>query len=215
MLDFTNEEKIAGFDRLAECFFNNNFGTVSKADIELIMFALILKHLSIHEQPQDDYAISNQLGITQQRVRNLKVKCQIRREYSGKDWKQQLAELNKEAIYTDDDKMVTICLDDPCLQIEIQHYIESHGGFVDFKLNPKLLTMPTRNYAAMMINLGMEKNEKVIINALRESIQDEEKYNEKITKESMIDKLKHGTIDIAKDVITGALSTVILTVLQK
>lgn len=80
--EFTDEEKIKNFDKLAEHYYNTNFGTVPKSDIDLLMFSFYLDHLIIECSDKDfvldynkasDYVISKTLGITQQKVKNLKV----------------------------------------------------------------------------------------------------------------------------------------------
>ena len=85
-VSFTNEEKIIAFDEIASQFYEANFGQASKADIELMMFRLYIEKLiKQHRNPDgtvdyrkcSDYKISKDLGITQQRVRNLKVKNQL------------------------------------------------------------------------------------------------------------------------------------------
>ena len=81
-IEFKEKEKY--FDEIAAKFFNRNFGTASKNDIELLMFKFYIETLiNDYEDKSDktinydnisDYKIARDLGITPQRVRNLKLK---------------------------------------------------------------------------------------------------------------------------------------------
>lgn len=204
-LSFSDNEKIHAFDRMAVCFLNNNFGSVSKSDLELIFFSILMEHLQANNLSTDDYFISNILGITQQRVRNLKIKNQLRNQYAY-DWKVELMRLARTARYSDDDRYITISLDNPILMIEIQHFIETKGGMVDFSLNPKLLKMQTCDFAVLLLEIGMAKNEKAVWKLLREKYRAEAKEIEEITKENWRKKVGKGTYTFAKDVIVGILS---------
>ena len=200
-LSFSTDEKVKAFDRMAECFLNNNFGSVSKSDLELIFFSVLMEHLQANHLPADDYTISNILGITQQRVRNLKIKNQLRNQYAY-DWKAELVRLTKNARYSDDDRYITISLDNPILMIEIQHFIEDKGGMVDFALNPKLLKMPTCDFAVLLLEVGIAKDEKAVWKLLREAYRRENDGIEEITKENWRKTVSKGTLDFAKGIIS-------------
>lgn len=203
-LSFSEEEKIKAFDRLADCFLQCNFGSVGKSDIELLFFSIVMEHLKKHQLSMDDYSVSNILGITQQRVRNLKVKNQLRNQYAY-DWKADLAVCAKYARYSEDDENVIINLNDPVLSIEVQHFIERNGGFFDYSLNPKLLKMPTRDFAMLLVEIGISENEKNVLSALREKYQQEVGKNEQITREKLMIRIKKGAVSFGKDVITSLI----------
>ena len=204
-LSFSDNEKIRAFDRMAVCFLNNNFGSVSKSDLELIFFSILMEHLQVNNLSTDDYFISNILGITQQRVRNLKIKNQLRNQYAY-DWKAELVHLARTARYSDDERYIIISLDNPILMIELQHFIEINGGMVDYSLNPKLLKMQTCDFAVLLLEIGMAENEKAVWKLLREKYRAEAKGIEEITEENWRKKVGKGTLNFAKDVISGVLS---------
>lgn len=74
--------KAAAFDRLAQHFYDANFGTMDKADIEVFMFSEYIERILANEdcsfRDYSDYALSKWLGIPQSRVVNLKVKKQLK-----------------------------------------------------------------------------------------------------------------------------------------
>ena len=81
--NFTTEKKAAAFDSIAELYYNHNFGTATKGEIDLLMFkiymeAAIENHInpdnSIDYSACSDYKIGVSLGISPAKVRNLKLK---------------------------------------------------------------------------------------------------------------------------------------------
>lgn len=205
-MHLSDSEKIEAFDRISECFLQQNFGSVGKSDLELMFFSIVIEHLLKHDLPHDDYSISKLLGITQQRVRNLKVKNQLRYEHSF-DWEKALLSRVSNASFSPDDQFVTIFIDDPNLFIEVQHYIEASGGYVDYTLNPKLLKMNTRDFAKLLVEIGSADNEEEFWKVLRQVYREEENNDvNKITKETFGTQLQNCTFSVLKDVITGIAS---------
>lgn len=90
MKEFSIKEKEAAFDKIASYFYEQNFSTLGKSDFELMMFHIYMQHLKDTNSPNDDYSVSKALGITQQRVRSLKIKQQLRYGQT-EDWKVELA----------------------------------------------------------------------------------------------------------------------------
>ena len=81
----TDKKKADAFDRIAEKYYFNNFGTFSKSEIDLLMFDIYLEQSIINNKLNtnlvnynavSDYKMARNLGITPQRIRNLKIKKQ-------------------------------------------------------------------------------------------------------------------------------------------
>lgn len=70
--------KAAAFDRLARHFYDANFGTMAKADIEVFMFSEYIERILANEdcsfRDYSDYALSKWLGIPQSPCSKLKGK---------------------------------------------------------------------------------------------------------------------------------------------
>ena len=131
---FTNEEKIEIFDKLSTLFYKQNFGRVSKSDIEAFMFHCYYEKLVENSKTENDvidynkcsdYVISKELGITQQKVKNLKIKDQLLYP-STRDWKKDFAQLTQFATYDEITHRISLNIPDPNLYLEIQNYIEEH-----------------------------------------------------------------------------------------
>ena len=85
-MNWTIHEKAKMFDEITAHYYNHNFGSFSKSDIDLLMFKFFLEKEIENNVNGDnlldynsvsDYEISKKLGITQQRVRTLKIKKQL------------------------------------------------------------------------------------------------------------------------------------------
>ena len=209
MIDFSAQEKEAAFDAISSCFYEQNFSTLGKADFELLMFHILLQHLQTSNQPTDDYSISKLLGITQQRIRNLKIK-HLLRYGQEQDWKEELANTAlQHPHYSNNDQIITLSFDDPNVMIEVQHFIEENGGFIDFSFNPKLLRMKTEDFAQLMITVGLSKNEAAVYKKIRTLYREETSGNSEITKESIPAMLKNCGVSFCKMIIENTISCIL------
>lgn len=213
----TDKKKADAFDRIAEKYYFNNFGTFSKSEIDLLMFDIYLEQSIINNKLNDDlvdynavsdYKMARNLGITPQRIRNLKVKKQY--VYPVKfDWKESLANIlnDYKNIHIVDNKTIKINIPDPNLFLAIQEEIEAEGGYLDIQLNSRLLSVPIDNFMIIVKLISREDEydkicEKVI-----------EKYNS-INKENKIEKGLATTkqiTSIVKD-ITGSINDIVSVV---
>ena len=185
-INFTNEEKVELFDEIANHFYNSNFGLMSKSDMELLMFHIYIEQIIKQNMNEDgtidyrncsDYKISQELGITQQRVRNLKVKNQLRNPIKF-DWQRALAGITANARYDKNTGKILMNIPDPNLYIEIQNFLEDQGGYVETQLNSKILQIRAEYYIELVISLEPEESRTKIIKALKAAIQDlEYKFN--------------------------------------
>ena len=74
---FSVGDKAKAFDELAKRYYSRNFGTLSKSDIDTLMFSLYIERI-LDNSEEDmskyrDYLIARQLGITESRVRYTKL----------------------------------------------------------------------------------------------------------------------------------------------
>lgn len=198
-VSFTEEEKAAMFDEISAHFYEANFGQMSKSDIELMMFRFYIEKMVADNQDADgtidytkcsDYKISKDLGITQQRVRNLKVKNQLTCpvEY---DWKAALARLTEHARYDKVTKKVTLNIPDPNLYLEIQNFIEENGAYIEKQLNSKILQLRAEYYIDLVLAIEDSEKRKKIIKGLKKQFKDNGKedaiFDEAAIGKSMVD----------------------------
>lgn len=141
-MNFSDKEKIELFDKIANSYFNKNFGTMSKADFEVLLFSEYIEHCIKGNIPYDDYSLSKELGITQSRIRSLKERKELKYPYKEFNWKNAFAEAVKYAKYDSDDHYVKMIIQDINVMNEIRNHIERMGWYDECSLNKKLLRVP-------------------------------------------------------------------------
>ena len=139
----SSDEKIEAFDLIASKFYRKNFGTMSKTDFELLLFGIYIRYSKMHKLPTDDYSISRELGITQSKVRNLKLRNELQKNILTDDlWKQEFANCVETAIYDDNKKLVKVMVPEVTVMMELRHFMEENRWYDEYHLNPKLFQCP-------------------------------------------------------------------------
>ena len=157
---FSNDDKIKAFDKIAERYFRQNFGTLSKTDIDQLMFSILRDSgKDGNKKPinTDDYGLSKLLGISQTRVRSLKQSVQLKFPVEDENWKRIFASLIENARYDDIKKLVKMSIPDVNVLIEIRHLIEVSGWYDEYQLNPKLFQCPLDVFIKLCESLEEEK----------------------------------------------------------
>ncbi len=195
---FRDYNKEKAFDELAELFFDGNFSSTSKSEIELIMFhyymdALITKYKKesgvLDYSKCSDYEIAKQLGVTRERVRTLKVKAQAR--YPVKyDWKESLVSLKENVRYDERKGKIIIPVPDPNLYNEIRNFIEENGGYVEVQRSENYIQIRPEYYI-ILIHDSSDKTEREKI--YKETMKQLNKKNPStpISIESKMDMVNH------------------------
>ncbi len=205
MISFTDEEKINAFDEIASCFYEKNFGQMTKADIELMMFHFYLEKKVFENTASDgtldynecsDYKISKELGITQQRVRNLKVRKQLVYPIEF-TWETAFAGLIKNARYDYTSKKVIINIPDPNLYLEIQNYLEEKGSYIEKQLNSKVMKFRVEYFIDLCLLSEPEENKKRIIKSIRSQLKESDKNDYKLIEKDIGKSLIKSSIDLA------------------
>ena len=142
-MEFTDNEKIALFDKIAALYFKRNFGSTSKVDFETLLFSEFIDHCIRSGISFDDYTISKELGITQSRVRSLKERKELKYPYLvDTKWKEAFVSALKNARYDEHDHYVKFIIQDINVMNEARHFIEEKGWYDECSLNKKLLRIP-------------------------------------------------------------------------
>jgi hypothetical protein len=195
----SESDKAQAFDEIAARFYEVNFGLSTKSDIDLLMFKLYFDKLNAENKNADgstnyracsDYIISKALGISQDRVRNLKLKKQL--IYPEViEWQTALAPLVKTARYDEHTRKIMINIPDVNLYYEIQNYIEEQGGYTETQLNKKLLAIRVEYFIELALSSESEANRKNIVKQLKQNIKssnkDESKFDDKHIGKSLLD----------------------------
>ena len=205
----TVEDKAKAFDQIAKEYYYCNFGKMQKADFDVLMFSIYINQIIEKNQEADqtidyktisDYKLSQLLGITQQKIRNLKIKKQLVYpvDYT---WEKTLAKLMHNARYDADSKKIFINIPDPNLYYEIENFIEEQGAYVEKTFNKKILTLRVEYYIALMIETEDSSTKKDAKKNLIKHIKQTEKENISLDENNIGYTLK-GCLKTSSDVIS-------------
>lgn len=199
----TNESKAEAFDKIAELYYDRNFGTVSKSDLDVLMFSIyieqILKQSEVYMETYCDYELSKQLGITQSKIRNLKIKKELKYPYKNFDWKKSFARLSKTAYF--ENGKIHIHISDPNLFIELKHFVETQHGNVEITLNTSLFIVSIDVFIALILHIGDEDDKKLIFRNIRNTYRNEQINIENIEKTSIVKCLKENSEKVATKLV--------------
>ena len=141
-MSFTTEEKCAVFDKIEAQYFNKNFGSMTKSDFETLLFSEYIEHCIRNDVAVDDYSLSKSLGITQNRIRSLKERKELKYPYTSQNWKTAFATSVKNAKYDAQTRHVKMIIQDVSVMNEVRNFIEINGWYDECSLNKKLLNIP-------------------------------------------------------------------------
>ena len=219
--------EVEAIKRLKESdLFSKRFGSFSKSDYEILMFTIFLDSL---KKPANDYDISLELGITESKVRSLRIKSQL--AYPKKlNWQDELLAAMQNYYFDPSANTLTIMIEDPSVQNLISHKIEQAHGIVKLAFNKKHLELPIGSYVMLALEAekeqGSDKAEKDILKEINSQLQKENTLVQKVTKENLpstfLSKFKDpsailGIISIVVDHFSpeNRIISMILSILQK
>lgn len=144
------------FDVIAEQFYAGNFGRMSKADFETLMFSIYIEQILTINGDENfskysDYTLAKDLGITQSKISNLKIRKQLQYPYSY-NWQESFARISNRARY--EKGKVKIQIPDINLYYEIKNAIEENGGFIEISLTKGLLVVPLEYFLDLMDSIA-------------------------------------------------------------
>lgn len=191
--------KALAFDKIAEKFYYTNFASVSKTDIDTMMFSIYLDRILDTDESDlnaySDYTLSKLLGITQSKVSNLKVKKELLYPYEGFDWKKSFERIISNYRY--EDGKIKLYIPDKNLYYELRNVIECAGGYVEVTLNATLLQVAPEYFVDILYAvLSDDQKEQVKINLIK-TMHGNNIETLEFGKRSIGDRLKKCAPDIA------------------
>ena len=151
-------------------------------EIELLMFSIYMDEMigycktsngTIDYSICSDYEMGKQLGITQERIRTLKVKKQARYPVEFR-WQDSLLSIKESVRYDDGINKIIIPTRDPNLYNEIRNYIEDHGGYIEIKRSGNYIQIRPEHYFMLVYEELSEADQ----NKCRKELEKElRKYN--------------------------------------
>ena len=171
--------------------FTNHFGSFNKTDYEVLMFTVYLDSLDEYAR---DYDISLALGITESKVRSLRVKSQLLYP-KPMNWVDELHKSLKNGYYDDATGLITVTIEDPSVQNLIKNKIEEGFGVVGQTLNKKQLVLPLESF--LLLAAYSEDDEEKTIRNLNKIYQKHTKTKSTIEKKQFKERFMAGISDKA------------------
>ena len=207
----SEKEKANAFDQIAEQYFMCNFGSMSKADFDVLMFSIYLDRILENSEADlnsySDYKLSKLLGITQSRISSLKVKKELKFPYAGFDWKQSFLRISENARY--ENGKIKINIPDKNLYIEIKNFIESNGGFVDTQLSSSLLQISPEFYLNLLYEMVDDNRKPEIHKAMEYELKEWKVDISEFGKKSIGTILKESASENSLDLICSLLDVIV------
>lgn len=211
---FSIEEKERLFDLIEQRYFRGNFGEMSKADLETLLFSEYIEHHLRNGLKYDDYTLSKELGITQNRIRTLKERKELKYPHKGFDWRQAFLETLPAAKYDEKTHLIKVIVEDVNVMMEVRHYIEINGWYDEWSLNRKLLSVPLGCFFDLWKdefnteNLFNEETKQAIQEYSEKDLPEQDASAVKqFLKEFTADGLKGFLISASKEVLLAVLGT--------
>lgn len=139
------------FLEVAGHYYNKNFGTMSKSELDLLMFKIFYDGLKNKNDDSSltDVALAIELGITKQKVKSLKERMFLK--YSSDndfDWKKEMRDCisNSSVEYDENTGKFTILISNPRFGYEVENFLETNRLITDYAHNSKLLILSRRAF---------------------------------------------------------------------
>ena len=194
--------KAQAFEQIAQHYYFSNFGTMSKAELELLMFNICLERLK-ELNPDDmsaysDYRLSKALAITQSRVSSLKERAALKYPSMEADWKAVFQCCAEKARH--ENGKVMIYLPDRTIYLEVRNAIEENGGYSEKTLTPNLLQVPVEYYVDLMLLIRSSNDRRQVLTELRDALGTGRADEEILEEKSISELLKEKGIEFTKDI---------------
>lgn len=154
-------------------YFELGFSSLSKHDIDLFVYYLIKKHLSLFNG-KSNYELSSLLKITERKLQSIQIESYLR--YENISLSKNLEELNKKIgsgeikPEIEGDK-IRILIDSPVLKRDFEYSITSVGHIVDYSFNKNILSLRLSSFFEALGNTENGKElKKQVIDFLRNQI---------------------------------------------
>lgn len=202
--------KAEAFDKIAENFYFANFGSMSKTDFETLMFSIYIEKIlekSVNEPDTfSDYTLSKYLGITQQKINNLKIRKELKYPRKEFNWKKAfLASLSNAVL---EKNKIKVFIDDPNIAIEVKHAIEINGGFTDSSFNPKICVISPADFIDLICILCEKSEVYEIKNKILDKLNKNTQSVEFLQDRPFGKQLKDKGIDFGIDLLGDLLSEI-------
>ncbi|GLX76981.1 hypothetical protein tinsulaeT_03210 [Thalassotalea insulae] len=189
----TDEQYQQFGQQFVERFLAHGFGAMTKAEIEILVFHLL--SASAELKGKSNYHLANQLKITESKVKSLRLNAALK--YKPANHKAVLAtivtRITEEMAKPEfDGGQVTITVENPVEQRELEHAIKSVGRNIEYGFNRELLKIsPMALFELVVANLEHPEREfkRIIQATIGEKNKQQAIINDSLTFRQQLNKL--------------------------
>ena len=204
---FENEPS---FLRIAEHYYDKNFGTMSKSEMDLLMFYLLYQRMKdANEHAPSDFELAKILGITNKRVRNMIEKMELKYP-SGEDkpWQEKIRELFKTPAFQQGNGKdeIVVLIKDVMLRYEVEAFLDSNYLPTEYTLNSQVILLRKAALCALVYECCSDDDKNEILAKMKlETEIGELEIKKEIGNHSWWNRLGHKALseawDICKNII--------------
>lgn len=199
--------KARAFEEIAAQFYAGNFGRMTKTDFETLMFHLYIEQI-LETDAQNfgmysDFRLAKELGISQSKVSNLKVKKQLQYPHEF-EWRESFARVSANARY--ENGKIKIQIPDINLYYEIKNAVEEAGGYIDVTLTSKLLQISPEYFLDLLVAVSEDDERDELRKKLRAEIRKQNQDQEYLEQTPLGKQLLGLGKDVVINVISGAIN---------
>ena len=206
---FDDKAKIEAFDKIADEYYEGNFGTMGKSDFETLLFSIYIDRVIDANETEDDnysnYELSKQLGVPESKINNLKIRKQLKypRKYN---WQEAFCRHLKNAVF--EKGKIKIQIQDPNLYIEVKHAVDLLGGFVDSSFNSKIMIISPSEFLDLICLIAGENKIDEMKTIIQENLKKENDGIDFLTTEPFSKQLKKEGISLSEEMLFSVLSAI-------
>lgn len=185
------ENKSAALEFILKNAFKSGFGTLNKSELDLILFAAIMK---FGYDGDTDLQLSKYLQITQRRISNLKEKVSVK--YSLIDTKEAIRYfIEKLEFAKKSDTYIDVPIADVAVKNEVEGILDKYNLLLHSQLNQKIFRIRIDDLFELLLIFQSEEQSDIPYDDFREKVLSNLKNNTEVLKKIMMEVSSEGKIE--------------------
>lgn len=135
-------------------FLKDGFGSLSKRDVEVLVFNLLLKD-EIYDLPCDLFKACRDLKLTEAKVRNLYQASQLKyMQYDENEAKKRFFDIVERGLIERKGNKLIFIVREPLLRQYFEEWVAAKGGFTDSSFNKNLVIVNISIFESILDHLS-------------------------------------------------------------
>ena len=145
--ELDSEDVKTAFKELLEGYLTPAFGSISKRDLDILLF-IKLQKLGIFKKNPEIYELVSELKVTRAKARNLLYESKLRQTNTA-ELDQELKEILKTPIFLKDNDKIGIEIDNPYLIDHLRAKLKKLKHITDGSFSPELVRLTTDAFVSL------------------------------------------------------------------